>query len=108
MVDTSQTHQYCVTKQPNTTEETDQVYRTIPKYSEVAPAINSGLSITDEDLLRCLCWCCYLTLNNNTDSDSNCCSNRCCDCDCDCSGCCECCDCGGCDCGGCDCGGCDC
>ncbi len=97
MVDTSETHQYCVTKQPNTTEETDQVYRTIPKYSELAPAINSGLSIMCDDLLRCLCCCCYLTANN-TDSDCNCCSDRCCDCDC-----------GGCDsCTGCDCNGCDC
>lgn len=102
MVNISETYHYRVTKQPNTVEETDQLYDTKPRNIELAPSINSSTSIMCGDLLRCLCWCCYLVADN-LNSDGDCCSGECCDCDC--NGC-ENCDCGGCD--NCDCSGCNC
>lgn len=91
MVDIPETHQYRITKQPNAAEETDQVYGITARNIELAPSINSGTDIICGDLLRCLCWCCCLAVND-PDSKCNCCSDSCCDCNCDCG------DCSNCDC----------
>jgi hypothetical protein len=106
MVDTPQTYQYRVSKQPNTIGEIEQIYGTASKNNELGSAINSSTSFMCGDLMRYLCCCCYCSITDSNNSDSCCCCDGCCDCDnCDCDGC-DCGDCGGCDCG--DCGGCDC
>ncbi len=123
MVDIPETNQYHITTQPKSEEETDADYSTTRNNLELPPSIDAGTSVMCGDLLRCLCWCCFLT-SDNTNSDRHCCPDGCCDCscggcgNCDCGGCgnCDCggcdnCDCGGCgncDCGGCDLGGCNC
>ncbi len=109
MADTPQTYQYRVEKQPNSVEETEQLYGMASRNVELGSSINTSANIMCGDLMRCLCCCFYYSVTNNNNSDCNCCSDGCCDC-CDCNDC-NCGECNGCDCGGCDncdCGGCNC